>query len=385
MPNRVRNRRNIMKKLKNETKWLYWFTLIVAIVIVYKVLDNFTDIGGWLNELMKVIKPFLMALLLAYLLYIPCRKIEGLYRKNKILRKKARGLSVATTYILAILIIALLVKTLVPMLSSSILELAGNLPGYYESAIKYIEELPEDNILKNDIVQEAITKLQEIDITKLLDLDNLTMYIEKVIGIANGIFSTFVTIVVSIYILLERGEILKFIKRLNNSLFNEKNCRRINRYFEKGNEIFFKYISGQVLDAIVVGIIMSIALSIMNVRYALLLGFLIGLFNLIPYFGAIIAVIVTSLITIFTGGFMQAIWVAIILIVLQQIDANIINPKILKDALKISKILIIFSITIGGAYFGVLGMFLGVPVIAVIKMMIYDYIETNEKNYEQKE
>lgn len=374
-----------MKKLKNETKWLYWFTLIVAIVVVYKVLDNFTDIGGWLNELMKVIKPFLMALLLAYLLYIPCRKIEGLYRKNKILRKKARGLSVATTYILAILIIALLVKTLVPMLSKSILELAGNLPGYYESAIKYIEELPEDNILKNDIVQEAITKLQEIDITKLLDLDNLTMYIEKAIGIANGIFSTFVTIVVSIYILLERGEILKFIKRLNNSLFNEKNCRRINRYFEKGNEIFFKYISGQVLDAIVVGIIMSIALSIMNVRYALLLGFLIGLFNLIPYFGAIIAVIVTSLITIFTGGFMQAIWVAIILIVLQQIDANIINPKILKDALKISKILIIFSITIGGAYFGVLGMFLGVPVIAVIKMMIYDYIETNEKNYEQKE
>lgn len=374
-----------MKKLKNETKWLYWFTLIVAIVIVYKVLDNFTDIGEWLNELMKVIKPFLMALLLAYLLYIPCRKIEGLYRKNKILRKKARGLSVATTYILAILIIALLVKTLVPMLSKSILELAGNLPGYYESAIKYIEELPEDNILKNDIVQEAITKLQEIDITKLLDLDNLTMYIEKVIGIANGIFSTFVTIVVSIYILLERGEILKFIKRLNNSLFNEKNCRRINRYFEKGNEIFFKYISGQVLDAIIVGIIMSISLSIMNVRYALLLGFLIGLFNLIPYFGAIIAVIVTSLITIFTGGFMQAIWVAIILIVLQQIDANIINPKILKDALKISKILIIFSITIGGAYFGVLGMFLGVPVIAVIKMMIYDYIETNEKNYEQKE
>ena len=374
-----------MKKLKNETKWLYWFTLIVAIVVVYKVLDNFTDIGGWLNELMKVIKPFLMALLLAYLLYIPCRKIEGLYRKNKILRKKARGLSVATTYILAILIIALLVKTLVPMLSKSILELAGNLPGYYESAIKYIEELPEDNILKNDIVQEAITKLQEIDITKLLDLDNLTMYIEKVIGIANGIFSTFVTIVVSIYILLERGEILKFIKRLNNSLFNEKNCRRINRYFEKGNEIFFKYISGQVLDAIVVGIIMSIALSIMNVRYALLLGFLIGLFNLIPYFGAIIAVIVTSLITIFTGGFMQAIWVAIILIVLQQIDANIINPKILKDALKISKILIIFSITIGGAYFGVLGMFLGVPVIAVIKMMIYDYIETTEKHYEQKE
>lgn len=124
---------------------------------------------------------------------------------------------------------------------------------------------------------------------------------------------------------------------------------------------------------------MSITLSIMGVEYSVLLGFLIGLFNLIPYFGAIIAVIVACLITIFTGGITQAIWVAVVLVVLQQIDANIINPKIIRDALKISKILIIFSITLGGAYFGVLGMFLGVPVIAVIKMMLDDYIERNEK------
>ena len=124
---------------------------------------------------------------------------------------------------------------------------------------------------------------------------------------------------------------------------------------------------------------MSVALTIMKVKYAVLLGFLIGVFNLIPYFGAIIAVIVACLITIFTGGFVQAIWVAVVLIILQQIDANIINPKILRDALEISKILIIFAVTVGGAYFGVLGMFLGVPAIAVIKMMLDDYIERNEK------
>lgn len=374
-----------MKSFKNGTKWIYWFTLIVAIVIVYKVLDNFTGIGEWLSNLIKVIRPFLMAILVAYLLYIPCRKIEGVYRKSKLLKNKARSLAVATTYILVILIVVLLMNILIPMLSESITDLASNLPGYYDSAIQYIEDLPEDNILKNDVVQDAIEKLQEIDIAQLLDLDNLTMYIEKVIGIASGIFSIFVTVVVSIYILLERAEILKFVKRLNSSLFNEKKCATINRYFEKGNEIFFKYISGQVLDAIVVAIIMSVALSIMNVRYALLLGFIIGLFNLIPYFGAIIAVIVACLITIFTGGITQAIWVAVVLIVLQQIDANIINPKILKDALEISKILIIFSITVGGAYFGVLGMFLGVPVIAVVKMMLDDYIERNEKKTVQTE
>mgnify|MGYP004515773477 FL=1 len=369
----------MIKKFKGETKWFYWFTLLVAIVIVYKILDNFTGIGEWVAELIKVIKPFLMAILLAYLLYIPARKIEALYRKNKVLSKKARGLSVATTYILAILIIALLIKILVPMLSDSIGELASNLPGYYDSAIKYIEELPEDNILKTEAVQNAIKKLQQIDIAKLLDLDNLAMYLEKVIGIANGIFSAFVTIVVSIYILLERAEIVNFVKRLNRSIFTEKKCQAIDRYFEKGNDIFFKYISGQIIDAIVVAIIMSVALTIMKVKYAVLLGFLIGVFNLIPYFGAIIAVIVACLITIFTGGFVQAIWVAVVLIILQQIDANIINPKILRDALEISKILIIFAVTVGGAYFGVLGMFLGVPAIAVIKMMLDDYIERNEK------
>lgn len=369
----------MIKNFKGETKWFYWFTLLVAIVIVYKILDNFTGIGEWVAELIKVIKPFLMAILLAYLLYIPARKIETLYRKNKVLSKKARGLSIATTYILAILIIALLIKVLVPMLSDSIGELASNLPGYYDSAIKYIEELPEDNILKTEAVQNAIKKLQQIDIAKLLDLDNLAMYLEKVIGIANGIFSAFVTIVVSIYILLERAEILKFVKRLNRSIFTEKKCQAIDRYFEKGNDIFFKYISGQIIDAIVVAIIMSVALTIMKVKYAVLLGFLIGVFNLIPYFGAIIAVILACVITIFTGGFVQAIWVAVVLIIIQQIDANIINPKILRDALEISKILIIFAVTVGGAYFGVLGMFLGVPAIAVIKMMLDDYIERNEK------
>lgn len=367
-----------MKNFKSGTKWFYWFSLIVAVVIIYKVLDNFTGIGAWIGNLLKVLKPFLMAILVAYLLYIPCRKIEQLYRKSKFLKKRARGLAVATTYILAILIIALLVNTLFPIISESVIDLAGNLPGYYDSAIKYVNNLPEDSIINSGMVQDAINKLKQIDITKLFDLDNIAMYLQKVVGIASGIFSTFVTIVVSIYILLERAEILKFVKRLNSSLFSEKRCKTINRYFDKGNEIFFKYISSQVLDAVIVGVIMSIALSIMGVKYAILLGFLIGIFNLIPYFGAIIGVTLAVLITIFTGGLTQAIWVLVVLIVIQQIDANIINPKITGDALEISRILIIFSVTVGGAYFGVLGMFLGVPVISVIKMMLDDYIERNE-------
>ena len=113
--------------------------------------------------------------------------------------------------------------------------------------------------------------------------------------------------------------------------------------------------------------------------------FMIGLFNIIPYFGAILAVIIAIIITIFSGGFVQAIWLGIIVIALQQIDANIINPRILGTSLNLSPILVIFAVTIGGAYFGMLGMFLGVPVMAFLKLLIEDFIDyRNRKGFFDK-
>jgi len=122
----------------------------------------------------------------------------------------------------------------------------------------------------------------------------------------------------------------------------------------------------------------------MGVKYAVLLGFMIGLFNLIPYFGAIIAVIVAVIVTIFTGGIGKAIIMAIVVIVLQQIDANVINPKIVGNSLKMSPLLVIFAVTVGGAYFGVIGMFLSVPIMAVVKLLVTEFIEYRNTNKNNK-
>ena len=127
------------------------------------------------------------------------------------------------------------------------------------------------------------------------------------------------------------------------------------------------------------GIVSSIAMKIIGVKYAVMLGFMIGLFNMIPYFGAIVAIVIATLLTLITGGLSQAIVMLIVVIILQQIDANIINPKITGDSLEISPILVILAVTIGGAYFGIVGMFLGVPVITVIKTMVNEYIENKLK------
>lgn len=366
-----------MKEIKNWTKWIYWFTLGLALIFAYKTLDGFNSISMWFGKLFSILMPFILGILFAYLFYIPCRGIENLYKneKFKFIKKHARGLSVFTVYLIALLLIVLLMNIVFPAISKSVVDLTNNLPTYYNKAIDTVNNLPEDSIISRDRVQEVIYNLQKVDVAQVLSMENITDYINKVIGFANTIFGAFVTIVMSVYILLQRDLIVEFINKVNRALFKDSVSEAIDKYFMKSNDILFKFIASQILDAIIVGTIVSIVMWIMGVKYGILLGFMIGLFNIIPYFGAIVGVGIAGIITLFTGGVVQTLWMLLVVIILQQIDANIINPKIVGNALKLSPILVIFSVTLFGAYFGVLGMFLAVPIIAITKILIGDYLD----------
>lgn len=362
---------------KDYRKWINWFIFAVAVIVVYKLLDNFAGVSIFFGNLIGITTPFLIGLLIAYIFYFPCKSVEKAYSKTKIkwMQKKKRSLAVMTVYLIAILILVIIFNVVIPALSRSLVDLASNLPTYYSNVIEYVENQPEDSILNQIGAKEIIKSLEKIDIKQLFSLDNIINYIKSAMGVVNGVFSAFVAIVASIYILLERSEIFAFAKRLAEAIFSPNVCRSIGKYFEKTNEIFYKFISSQILDGIVIGFILSIALLIMGVKYAVLLGFMIGIFNIIPYFGAIIAVTIAIIIIILTGGVSQAIVAGIVIIILQQIDANIINPKIVGTSLTLSPLLVIFAVTVGGAYFGILGMFLAVPVITVLKILVGDFIE----------
>ena len=371
------------ERKKGITKWLYWFILGVAIIIVYKLLDNFSQIGAWFSNLFEILMPFITGVLIAYLFYIPCRKVEGIYKRAKrksILNKKARPLSILTVYIIALLLIIIGLNFVIPAVTKSITDLVSNFGSYYTETMQTIEKLPEDSFWKNEFVLNFAEKIKNIDLKQYLNLEMIGQYAKGAINMATGIFDIFVAFIVSVYLLLERRQILEFIKSLTKALFKEETYFTIAQYFNKSNEIFFKFLASQLLDAIVVGTLTSIAMSIIGVKYAILLGVIIGIFNLIPYFGAIIAVIIAIIVTLFTGGFAQALLMAIVVIVLQQIDANIINPKIVGSSLAISPLLVIFAVTIGGAYFGILGMFLAVPIITVIKMIVENFIDYKLKD-----
>ena len=372
-----------MKEEKhNIKKWAYWFSLAVAIIIVYNVLGNFTSITNSIKNFLGVIMPFGVGLLIAYILYLPCCKIEKIFKKTKkknMLNKHARLFSIITVYIIAILVCVIIINVILPTVIQSLLELVANVPNYYNTAIEKLNSLPENHILKNERVMEAIINLKNIDLQSIINIDKIQGYIKGVISAVGTIMDIFIAFVVSIYILLQRKKLINFWSKLVKAVVKENVYITMKKYFIEGNQIFFNFLTSQIIDAIIVGVLVSIAMAIIGVKYAVLLGFVIGLFNLIPYFGAIVAVAIDILITLFTGGIGKAILMAAVVIVLQQIDANIINPKIVGNSLQISQLLVLFAVTVGGAYFGILGMFLAVPIFTVIKVIIEDFVEEREE------
>lgn len=376
---------------KEWKKWIFWFTFAIASIIVYKTIDSVSTIFSAIGNFLKILMPFILAALVAYILYIPCKKIEKhfLNSKSNVVKKHSRGTSTFIVYVLAISIIFVIIKFIVPSVSASVTDLARNIPNYFNSAINYFNNLDEDSLLVQIHISDYIKSLEDMDfqheIVNWISIENIVQSIKGIVGATNIIFDLFVTLIVSFYLLMERTEIKRFLSNFFEVIFDEKTNNVIANYYHKTNGIFFNFITSQILDAFVVGIVTSVAMSIMHIKYAVLLGFLIGLFNIIPYFGAIAGIAIAIIITIFTGGITQALWLAVVVIILQQIDANIINPRILGTSLNLSPILVIFAVTVGGSYFGVLGMFLGVPIIALIKIIINDFIAYQKERKSRKD
>ena len=193
-----------MEEKKKSLKWLYWFSLGVAIIAVYKLLDNFGPITAWLAKLLNILMPFIAGLLIAYLFYIPCRKVESWYKKVKPISKRARVLSIITVYIIAVLLIILALNFVIPAISKSIVDLVTNFGNYYNNTMNTINELPEDSVLKSEAVLNAIKGISEIDFKQYINIEKLTEYAKGAINIVNSIFDVFVSFIVSVYLTVSR-------------------------------------------------------------------------------------------------------------------------------------------------------------------------------------
>ena len=375
------------EKVLGTKRWIYWVSIGVVLILIYKLLDNFTGIGDWVGNLFSVLAPFIEGILIAYILYTPCKKIENILikRKNKFIKKRARGISILVTYLIVFALIIWFMNVIIPTLVNSISDLIKNVQTYYNSVISDSPNYAITPFIQDNILKPVVEWIQNVDFESFFTIDRIKEYLSSAMGIIKGIVNIFIAVICSVYILAQRTRIVGFLNRLAKAILTKKGYERFNRYFTNGNAIFFRYLSSQMLDGIVVAVITSIAMTIMGVKYSVLLGTLIGISNLIPYFGAIFGVAIAIIITILTGGWEQALIMAIVVIVLQQIDANLINPRITSSSLKVSPLLIMFAVTVGGAYFGVLGMFLSAPIFTLIKVIVDDFVNERNKEKDLKE
>lgn len=359
------------------------YTLIVLVVgvVLYQLLNNFSHFKDSIDIVVKIMLPFVYGFSFAYI-FNPIlnwfeKKFFPWITKGKIGRKPCRRLSVSLTLIVAIAIIAFLVGLIIPQLAISIANVVSQITQYAED-------------IKN-VIFEFIAKFKNSD-TFLPLIQNLMNYIEEVmhsfmdmlsksfsgiinttitttLSITSTIINVFVGFVVAVYIWLSKETFFAQIKKIMYALFSSNTVARVLNLTNTANSVFSGFIIGKIIDSLIIGVICYVGMLILNIPFALLISVIVCVTNIIPYFGPFIGAIPSALLLLFINP-IKALWFVIFIFILQQVDGNIIGPKILGESTGLSAFWVIFAVTVFGGLFGFVGMIIGVPLFAVIYALV---------------
>lgn len=370
-----------MKKLEKYNNWIIALVFVIVVIAVYKTFDNFYKIAELAGLVAKSLSPFFIGFVVAYILNIPCKKLDALCRKSKyrLINNRSKAISIVSVYLIMFLLLYIGIRAVAPALYRNILDLYNNIPGYIDEILETLENWQtEYNIELFKINEENLLKAFNSILGKF-DITEFSKYAKGVVNITSGVVNVFIGLIVSVYMLIDKEKIKASARRILRIFLKEEKSRKLINSVKKVNGIFSKYLFCLVLDAFIMAVLATLILSVLRVRYAMILGMMIGVLNLIPYFGAIFASVTSVIITIITGGLFKAISAAVALIVLQQLDGNLIGPKIMGQMLDASPLWIIFAVTLGGGLFGILGMIISVPVLVTVKMAATEFISEKEK------
>ncbi len=360
-------------KFKYLKNYISVFVLGVLLIAVYKTFDNFSVILQFFKTLFSTLTPFFIGFAIALLFYPPCVKIETwlMQRKQPFLRRRRRGLAVLLVFFMFIVIIAVIFYLLLPALTKSIMDFVAQVPNLLKELMDYINAtgLIEIN------VDKFLSGLTPEAIWQYIDGMNLDKYAAGVAGFSTAFFNFFMAIIISVYVLLDRKQLKDGVLRITNVFVKEKTRNVVSKYVKRSGAFIYKYVYCQIIDALIIFVLSFIILASLRVKYYHLFALMLGVFNLVPYFGAITACVITTLITIFTADLTKGIWVAVLLIILQQVDANIIQPRLVNSSFSIQPFWVIFGVLVGGGLFGILGILLAIPFMALFNSMLDDYIQ----------
>jgi len=373
-----------MKKLQiNWVLWIQGLLFVAAAVLVFNAVMNIGTIISTISTFFSIISPVIVAAAMAYMLSRPCKWVEKFIKKTQypFVKKRARGLAVLVVYLVVIGIIYGVLSLLLPLLIGNIIDFIDYVPTLYNEVEAFVMDLEWDTLDEVFNLQETVaTFFDDFDAQTIIGplTQGLGAITNFAISTAVWLFDFFLALIISIYFLLYKDVIFETVGRIINLVIKGENKSMLKYYIKQADDLFYKFIGAQFLDACIMGTMAIILLLLLNVRFAVFLGIFVGVANMIPKFGSIFATIIVVILTFLTGGVGLGIWTAILLTAIQQLDGNVIGPMIMGDALKINPILVFFALLVGAHYFGILGMFLSIPIAALVKIILMNIVEAKE-------
>ena len=377
------------QKHKKLSTWIIGFFFAAAVILFRELLMALPSIWSALGKLLSIISPFIVGFALAFVLYVPCVKIEKLLKKTKeknFFNKHARGISVSIVYIIGVAVIAVLSALIIPWLVSSLIDLFNNRETYYNNLNKFLLKHCDENGTFFGIDPQSIMNTLQIEkYLKKINLDQLTQVAGGVYQVGTTVIDSILAIFSSIYMLTSRDSLIRSFGRLFKMFMSKHNVSRFKGYLSKISGIFYTYIYSTLFDALIVAVTCSIAFLILGVDYAPLFGLAIGIANLVPIFGALICGVAVAVFVAVTDGVIHALIVGAVILIIQQLDANVLQPRIVGQSVGIQPLYTLIAITLFGGLFGFWGILLGVPIAATIQLLVSDYMNIREAQIAQKE
>ena len=384
-------------------KGLAVFLTVAMCILFFFVVFRLEELGHYVKMVVNILMPFIYGAVIAYLLTPVCKVIQTYLEdktqlqrrppeKAKKLKSLFKGISILLSILLFCLIIYALIAMLVPQLVNSVLLLVDAMPGYIQTTSIWLEKLVEDNPVMLSYVEQYSTDIMDYvqNFAKTSLLPNINNIITGVsaslltmIGVAKNLI---IGLIVAVYFLNSRELFCRQARLMTHAIFRdremteeekasgkEQKAEWIIRETNVLNEYLGGFVKGKLLDSLIIGLICMIFTAVVNMPYAVLVSVIIGVTNIIPFFGPFIGAIPTALLILMVSP-IQCVYFVVFIIVLQQFDGNILGPKILGNTTQLSSFWVLFAILLFGGVFGIVGMIVGVPIFGFVYHLIRDWM-----------
>ncbi|ELC8453891.1 AI-2E family transporter [Clostridium perfringens] len=377
-----------MEFKNNKIKDYIFLSTYIILLIFFFI--NIKDIMNFLYKFLGILKPFIWGIAIAFILNIPVKLIEKNLGNGKFFKGMKRSFSITLTFLFFILAITLFILFVIPQLLSSISTLMNSIPEYLSQFEKFLEVNAINNsqsqVMMQNIINELLNMWKEIlKVTSQIVGTSLGYLLDFTLGITYGVINLFLALILAIYMLASKEILISQLKLIIYAFVSKNKADRIIELGKMCNEMFSKFILGQCTEALVIGVLCFIGMIILKMPYALLISVVIGVTALIPVFGAFLGTIPSAFIILIIDP-IKALWFIIFIIVLQQLEGNLIYPRVVGSSIGLSALWVMFAMIVGGSLFGIIGMLIGIPIFGVVFKILKRVAnrKINEKGIERR-